>query len=136
MFFIVGREWLQRRLGLISKNFHCDAIIPIVKLFWCVALEPIAGSKCKPGHIGAGGFGFDFWAGTGRLVSYNTSGREVLGSIFGPVPAVSSVVKRTGYWCGRSGVRLPVWSNRHSVANSLPLLRRFCVTQALRDGPQ
>ena len=30
--------------------------------------------------------------------------REVLGSIFGPVPAVSSVVKRTGYRCGRSGV--------------------------------
>ena len=26
--------------------------------------------------------------------------------------------------------------NRHSVANGSPPLRRFCVTQALRDGPQ
>ena len=114
---------------IISRNFHCDAIIPVVKLFGCVALEPMAGSKRKPGqdqwalklespcdvintlfstamaeqdnvsaqkafleehgcnasrysacnviilsqtgqvgvkHIGAGGFGFDFWAGTGR----------------------------------------------------------------------
>ena len=34
----------------ISRNFHCDAIIPVVKLFWCVALEPMAGSKCKPGQ--------------------------------------------------------------------------------------
>ena len=62
--------------------------------------------------------------------------REVLGSIFGPVPAVSSVVKRTGYRCGRSGVRFPGWSNRYSVANGSPPLRRFCVTLALRDGPQ
>ena len=30
-------------------GFHCDAIIPVVKLFWCVVLEPMAGSKCKPG---------------------------------------------------------------------------------------
>ena len=58
------------------------------------------------------------------------------GSIFGPVPAGSSVAKRTGYWCGKSGVRFPGWSNRHSVANGSPPLRRFCVTQALRDGPQ
>ena len=35
---------------IISRNFHCDAIIPIVKLFWCVAFEPMAGSKCKPGQ--------------------------------------------------------------------------------------
>ena len=34
---------------IISKNFHCDAII-VVKLFWCAALEPMAGSKCKPGQ--------------------------------------------------------------------------------------
>ena len=33
---------------IISRNFHCDAIIPVVKLFWCVALEPMAISKCKP----------------------------------------------------------------------------------------
>ena len=33
-----------------SRNFHCDAIVPVVKLFWCVALEPMAGSKCKPGQ--------------------------------------------------------------------------------------
>ena len=32
------------------------------------------------------------------------SAREVLGLIFGPAPAVSSVVKRTGCQCGRSGV--------------------------------
>ena len=35
---------------IISRNFHCDAIIPVIKLFWCVALEPMAGSKCKPGQ--------------------------------------------------------------------------------------
>ena len=35
---------------IISRNFQCDAIIPVVKLFWCVALEPMAGSKCKPGQ--------------------------------------------------------------------------------------
>ena len=33
----------------ISRDFHCDATILVVKLFWCVALEPMAGSKCKPG---------------------------------------------------------------------------------------
>ena len=33
---------------MISRNFHCDAIIPVVKLFWCGALERMAGSKCKP----------------------------------------------------------------------------------------
>ena len=121
---------------IITKNFHCDAIIPVIKLFWCVALEPMAASKCKPGQsqwalklesccdvinalfstamarrdnvsaqkafmeengcnacrysacdvinfkpnrtvgvvvkhiaIGAGDFGFDFWAGTGRYLS-------------------------------------------------------------------
>ena len=34
---------------LISRNFHCDAIIPVVKLFWWVALEPTTNTKCKPG---------------------------------------------------------------------------------------
>ena len=24
--------------------------MPVVKLFWCVALEPMAGLKCKPGQ--------------------------------------------------------------------------------------
>ena len=28
------------KLPIISRNFHCDAIIPVVKLFWCVVLEP------------------------------------------------------------------------------------------------
>ena len=35
---------------IISRNFHGDVIIPVVKLFWCLALEPMAGSKCKPGQ--------------------------------------------------------------------------------------
>ena len=35
---------------MISRSFHCDVIIPVIKLFWCVALEPMAGSKCKPGQ--------------------------------------------------------------------------------------
>ena len=35
---------------IVSRNFHCDAIIPVFKFFWCVALEPMAGSKCKPGQ--------------------------------------------------------------------------------------
>ena len=34
----------------ISTNFHCDAIIFVVKLFWCVTLEPMINSKCKPGQ--------------------------------------------------------------------------------------
>ena len=54
-------------------------------------------------------------------------GAEDLGSISGPVLTVSSVVKRTGYRWGRSGVRLQVRSNRHSVAYGSPPLRRFCV---------
>ena len=33
-----------------SRNFHCDAIIPAVKLFWWVALEPTTDTKCKPGQ--------------------------------------------------------------------------------------
>ena len=33
---------------IISRNFHCDAITPVVKLFWCVALEPMTDSRCKP----------------------------------------------------------------------------------------
>ena len=39
-------------------------------------------------------------------------------------PAVSSVALRTRYWCGRSGVQIPGWSNWHSVANSSPPLQR------------
>ena len=35
---------------IISRNFHCDAIILVIKLFLCEALEPMAGSKCKPGQ--------------------------------------------------------------------------------------
>ena len=35
---------------LISRNFYCDAIIPVVKLFWWVALEPTTNTKCKPGQ--------------------------------------------------------------------------------------
>ena len=35
---------------LIPRNFHCDAIIPVVKLFWWVALEPTTNPKCKPGQ--------------------------------------------------------------------------------------
>ena len=35
---------------LISRNFHCDAIIPVVKLFWRVALEPTTNTKCKSGQ--------------------------------------------------------------------------------------
>ena len=62
------------------------------------------------------------------------SAREVLGSISGPVSAVSSVVKRTNYRCGRFGAWFPGRSNRHSVANSSPLLRRFCVSQLLSRG--
>ena len=34
----------------ISRNFHCDAIIPVVKLYWWVALEPTTNTKCKPGQ--------------------------------------------------------------------------------------
>ena len=36
---------------VISKNFHCDAIIPVVKFFWWVALEPTTNTKCKPGQV-------------------------------------------------------------------------------------
>ena len=35
---------------LISRNFHCDAIFPVVKLFWWAALEPTTNTKCKPGQ--------------------------------------------------------------------------------------
>ena len=35
---------------LISKNFHCDAIIPVVRLSWWVALEPTTNTKCKLGQ--------------------------------------------------------------------------------------
>ena len=32
---------------VILRNFYCDAIIPVVKLFWCVALEPMTDSKAN-----------------------------------------------------------------------------------------
>ena len=37
-------------LKLISRNLHCDAIIPVVKLFWWAVLEPKNNSKSKPGQ--------------------------------------------------------------------------------------
>ena len=37
-------------LHIILRNFHCDAIILVVKLFWCVALELMTNSKCTPGQ--------------------------------------------------------------------------------------
>ena len=38
-------------LGVLGvKTFHCDAIIPVVKLFWWAALEPTTNSQCKPGQ--------------------------------------------------------------------------------------
>ena len=33
---------------IISRNFHCGAIIPSVKLFWWVSLELTINAKCKP----------------------------------------------------------------------------------------
>ena len=41
------------QLAIITRNFHCNAIIPVVKLFWCVvldSLEPTTDSKCNPGQ--------------------------------------------------------------------------------------
>ena len=38
------------KLPITSRNFHCNAIMPVVKRFWCAALKPKAGSKCKPGQ--------------------------------------------------------------------------------------
>ena len=35
---------------LILRNFHCDAIIPVVKFFWWAALKTTTNSKCKPGQ--------------------------------------------------------------------------------------
>ena len=35
---------------LILRNFHSDAIIAVIKLFWWAALEPTTNSKCKPGQ--------------------------------------------------------------------------------------
>ena len=32
------------------RNFHCDAIIPVVKLLGCVAFELMTDSKCNPGQ--------------------------------------------------------------------------------------
>ena len=42
VFFIQGLCFsvLYQIAYIISRNFYCDAIIPVVKLFWCVALEP------------------------------------------------------------------------------------------------
>ena len=34
---------------IILRKFHCDAIILVVKVLWCVVLEPMTNSKCKPG---------------------------------------------------------------------------------------
>ena len=41
---------LSNMLKLISRNLDCDALIPVVKLFWWTALEPKTNSKCKPGQ--------------------------------------------------------------------------------------
>ena len=35
-------------LSKLLRNFHCGAMIPVVKLFWWVALEPTTRAKCKP----------------------------------------------------------------------------------------
>ena len=35
---------------IILRNFYCDAVIQVVKLLWCVTLEPMINSKCKPGQ--------------------------------------------------------------------------------------
>ena len=35
---------------IISRNFYCDAIILVVRLFWCIALEAMPDSKDKPGE--------------------------------------------------------------------------------------
>ena len=35
---------------IILRNFHGDAVIPVVKLFWCVAPDPTINSKYKPGQ--------------------------------------------------------------------------------------
>ena len=40
---------LSNMLKLFSRNLHCDAIIPVVKLFWWAALELKTKSKRKPG---------------------------------------------------------------------------------------
>ena len=29
------------QLAVISRNFYCDAIIPVVQLFWCVGLDSL-----------------------------------------------------------------------------------------------
>ena len=71
------------------------------------------------------------------LHRYNRHGRFWVRFWAGNLLAVSSVVKRSSYWCGRCGVRFPGRSNRHSVVNGSPL-QRFCVPQALSrgNGPQ
>ena len=51
---ILGREWLQRR-----QMFHLRChIFELIK--------PASLGLTKDIAIGAGGFGFNFWAGTGR----------------------------------------------------------------------
>ena len=68
--------------------------------------------------------------------------REVWGSIPGPVKLDTVSPKATGrlaqllsarYRYGRSEVRLPDRSNRHSVATAATFLRS-CVAQALSSG--
>ena len=43
-------QWRTHGGVLGVKTFHCDAIIPVVKLFWWAALEPTTNSQCKPGQ--------------------------------------------------------------------------------------
>ena len=44
MFFVLSN------FLIILRNFHCDALLPVVKFFWCVALELMSNSKCTPGQ--------------------------------------------------------------------------------------
>ena len=156
---------------IISRNFHCDAIIPVVKLFWRVALEPMAGSKCQPGQgqralklesrfdviktlfatamaaqdnvsaqkafleeSGCNACRYSacdviIMSQTGQLAWwFNTSlsAREVLGSIFGPVPAVSSVVKR---FIGAKGLGFD--SRKGQIGTESPTARHRCDASVL-----
>ena len=42
--------YIQLASYVILRNFDCDAIIPVVKLLECVALELMTDSKCNPGQ--------------------------------------------------------------------------------------
>ena len=73
---------------LISRNFHCDAIISVVKLFWWVALEPMTNTKCKPGQ--------SQWVLLKLQPCCDVIKRLFLTAIMqGWKPAVSSAAKRT-----------------------------------------